>query len=233
MEVNKRLLTSLLKKADTFDGGGYVGESYRDLARYGSYEEAGLKLVLDDIQLTQLYAGLAVFSSELHSYLKQFPREDAAWFEEVITSVHSEEQRRYGPGAFPYDDPAFPYTDVFPKGLAQSADQGHPTVIPLGDQAIRHEWTVKPGKRLFIKFGLAFKEVICGTSSPYEQLENHLLKQSALPAAIATTILTQGISTATLWYPLAVYLALLIAKKLAVKNGLLTRSQAQKPSARA
>jgi hypothetical protein len=215
MGVNKRLLTSLLKKADTFYGGGYAGVSYRDIERYGSYEEAGLKLVSDDIELTQLYAGLAVFSSELHSYLKQSPREDAAWFEEVISSVHSEEQRLYGPGAFPYDDPAFPHRaelDAFPKGLAPAADQGHPTVIPLGKQAILHEWTVKPGKRLFIRFGLTFKEVICGTSSPYEQFENRLLNQATLPGTIATTILTHAISPATLWYPLAIYLALLITR---------------------
>ncbi len=215
MEVNKRLLTSLLKKTDTFYGGGYAGVSYRDIVRYGSYEEDGLKLVSDDIQLTQLYAGLAVFSSELHSYLRQSPREDAAWFEEAIISVHSEEQKRYGPGAFPYDDPAFPYRvelDAFPKGLAQAADLGHPTVIPLGDQLIRHEWTVKPGKRLFIQFGLKFKEVICGTSSPYEQFEKHLLNLADLPRTIAMTILTQAISPATLWYPLAIYLALLITR---------------------
>jgi hypothetical protein len=219
MEVNETLLASLIETASSFKGyGEYDGLSWRKLIEEGSYEEEGLTLVPDDIELTQLYAGLAVLSSDLTSYLSQSPRKDAAWFEEVIASVHSKEQKRYGTGAFPYvpyDDSTNPHKkelEAFPWGLAQAADQGHPTVTPLGNIAIRHEWTVKPGKKLLIEFGAQFHDIICEKNGLYERFRSGLLSQANLPITVATAILTgiSAISAVTLWYPLAVYIALLI-----------------------
>ena len=46
----------------------------------------------------------------------------------------------------------------------------------------------------------------------YVNIEKGLLGQADLPVAIASSILTAGFSAATFWYPLAVYLALLLMK---------------------
>ena len=88
--------------------------------------------------------------------------------------------------------------------------------------AIVHEWTFKPGKRLLVKFGVKFKDTICGADGPYEQFTNGLIGQAALPATIAAKILTVGFSAATFWYPLAVYVSVLL-----VKAGLKTYCEAK------
>ncbi|OGO18555.1 MAG: hypothetical protein A2Z15_08915 [Chloroflexi bacterium RBG_16_50_11] len=168
-----------------------------------------------DKYLTQLYAGLTVLSRDIHQYLSEYPRDDGNLFENVITAVSGEERLRYGSGAFPYNDSYFTHKielSSFPTDLAKKAAEGNPNIESLGNANIRHEWTVKVGKKLFLKFGEKFKSVICGKDGPHEQLENKLLNQATLPAAIVSAILTNGFSTATFWYPLAVYIALLLVK---------------------
>jgi hypothetical protein len=215
-ELNERVLNRLIRRVASLEGPrSYTGVSWRDLQRFGSYTEPGFELTETDMKLTQVYAGLAVLTRDLHNYLAQSDDEDAALVQEVIAEIKAQEQRRYGPVAFPYDDPAFPYKgelEKFPQGLAARAAAGEPTVNGLGEPRIVHEWTVKAGKRLFLKFGEKFKVVICGENGPYELFEKDLLKQSELPVAIVAQILVAGLSTATLWYPLAVYIGLLIVR---------------------
>ena len=190
--IDEKLIRSLVKKAESYIGPhAYVGVSWRDLSRYNEYSEPGLILTQQDKELTQLYAGLAVLAWDMKQYLAKSRRKDARLFKEVIASVKIEDRKRYGPGAFPYDSKRFPYTEelaAFPKGLARTADEGRPTVQPLGGNYIRHEWTVKPGKKLFLKFGEKFKIVICCKDGPYEQFENGLLGQVALPSAITASV---------------------------------------------
>lgn len=215
MDIDKRLLRSLIQSAEAFVGGGYAGESYRDIERYGSYEEPGLKLTQGDIPLTQLYAGFAVLARDIHLYLSNVPRDDAKPFEEAVTEIHNEDSRLHLATNFPYSNPEFPFQQElheFPRGLAEEAARGAPTVKPLGDPRIRHEWTVKPGKRLFVKLAGKFRIVVCGKDGPYEQFENGLVNQAALPTTIASAILVSGLSAATLWYPVAVYISLLLIK---------------------
>ncbi len=216
MDMNEKLLRSLLRKVEFFEGPlGYRGISWRDLTRYNAYQEPGFELTEKDKDLTQLYAGLAVLSRDIHQHLVKSPRDDVALFEEVITAVSAEERQRYGAKAFPYDDPKFPYkTELskFPSDLAVKAASGKPTVEPLGHANICHEWTVKVGKKLLLKFSEKFKSVICGKDGPYEQFEKGLLNQATLPTTIVASILTAGFSTATFWCPLAVYIALLLVK---------------------
>jgi hypothetical protein len=237
MDVNERLLQHLLKKVESFEGpASYVGVSWDHLERYNGYEEpeSGFKLTEEDKSLTQIYAGLAVLSRDIQKHLAKSPREDSALLQEVVTSVGAEERKQYGPTAFPYDHKRFPYQhDLarFPQDLAEKAAKGRPTVTGLGSQNICHEWTVKPGKRLFLKFGEKLKAVVCGKGGPYEQFESGLLGQTELPTVIASHILVAGISTATLWYPLAVYVGLLL-----VRTGLKTycepRSRARRAAVR-
>jgi hypothetical protein len=102
------------------------------------------------------------------------------------------------------------------KDLAAGAANGQPTIAPLSSEYIVHEWTVRPGEKLFKrfreKFGPKFKEVVCGKNGFYEQLNKGLLGQDKLPAAIAAQVLLIGFTPATFWYPLALYVGLLLVK---------------------
>jgi hypothetical protein len=81
---------------------------------------------------------------------------------------------------------------------------------------IVHEWTVKPGKKLFIaflkKFGRKFKESVCGKYGPYELFEKRKVNLTSLPTAVVLDVLRHGFSNDTLWYPLAVYLGVLLIR---------------------
>lgn len=210
-EINKEILKSLTKEVKTIVPVAFpTGLMDRRIKEMGFFEEGDLRIEIEDYAVGQLYAGLAVLARDMHQYLSQNPRDDAALFEEVITLVHTEERRIHGDKAFP-NYVGLPVDDL-PAQLAFAAARGMPTVAPLGNRDIVHEWTLKPGKRLFIKFGTKFKETICGQDGPYEQFNNGLLGQAALPRTITVTILAAGFSPATFWYPLAVYISILLVK---------------------
>jgi hypothetical protein len=217
--INEETLQSLIKEIEGFVPTAPSGYMMRTIRERGFYEEQGLMFAYDDLPLGQLYAGLAVLARDVHQYLAKHPREDAALFEEVVSSVNTEERRQYGAQAFPNYE-GLPADDL-PEQLASAAALGQPTVAPLGERDIVHEWTFKPGKRLLIKFGAKFKETICGKDGPYEQFNKDLLGQAALPSTIASAILIAGFSPATFWYPLAVYVSILL-----VKTGLKTYCEA-------
>ena len=162
--VHQRLVKKLVTQADAILPGPYAGMSWRELQRFGAYEEAGFKLTKEDMLLTQHYAGLAVLCKLLHDYLASHPRTDGEWFEKIINEMSAEEKNAwYGPTAFPYDSENFPFLaelEKFPKGLVENAERGTPSVKELANPAIRHEWTVKPGKKLLLKFAEKFKDVI-------------------------------------------------------------------------
>jgi len=62
------------------------------------------------------------------------------------------------------------------------------------------------------KFGSKCKETVCGKDGPYEQFNNGLLGQKALPGAIVGAILVSGFTPVTFWVPLSVYISLLLLK---------------------
>jgi hypothetical protein len=214
VKISEETLQSLIKEVEAFTPTAPTGYMRRQIDERGFYEEQGLRFVYDDLLLGQLYAGLAVLARDMHQYLAQHPRKDAALFEGVVSLVHGEESRQYGGSAFP-DYGGLP-VEKLPGELASAAAEGRPAVAPLGERDIVHEWTFKPGKRLFVrflqKFGCKFKETICGQDGPYEQFNEGLLGQAALPTTIASTILTAGFSSEAFWYPLAVYLSILLVK---------------------
>lgn len=209
-KLNVALLKSLVAEVDDFPPAAPAGYMRRQIDATGFYEEQGLRFVADDFLVGLHYAGLAVLARDMHRYLAQHPRKDATLFEEVVSLVNAEDSKRYGGQAFPEYE-GLP-VDALPEGLASAAALGRPVVAPLGDRSIVHEWTFKPGKRLLVKFGSKFKETICGKDGPYEQFNNGLLGQAALPTSIASTLLTAGFSAATFWYPVAVYISILLVK---------------------
>jgi hypothetical protein len=183
----------------------------RRIREYGSYEELGLTFTDEDYNVGLYYAGLAVLARDMHQYIAGHPRQDAGLFAEVVSAVHDLERTRYGDGAFP--NYANLPAETLPTGMAAAADAGKLAILPLEIVAIVHEWTTKAGKRLFVKFGRKFKNVICDPpDGPYVQFNNGLVEHATLPTTIAGAILTTGFSAATLWYPLAVYLSLLLIK---------------------
>ena len=217
--VNERILRKLTSQVESFPATSWSGLSSRRIQQTGAYDGEGVRLTKEDLAMGQLYAGLAVLARDMHAYLAgRAPHslnENAVRLFQVVTSDVSEKDRQgYGAGAFPNYE-GQPVADL-PTGLAAAAARGKPVVAPLANPAIVHEWTVKPGKKLFQafieKFGPKLKETICGKGGPYKQFEKGLLGQTALPTTIASAILTSGLSTATFWYPLAVYLGLLLVK---------------------
>lgn len=209
--VDRDLLASLVTDMEAIIPAAFpAGLADRRIREIGFYEEAGLRFELEDYAVGQLYAGLAVLARDMHLYLNENPRYDAALFQEVVSLVNSEECKANGVKAFPYYE-GLHIADL-PQHLAAAAALGRPIVEPLGDRHIVHEWTFKPGKRLFIKFGKKFKETICGQDGPYEQFNKNLLGKAGLPSTIATQILLAGFSPATFWYPLAVYMSILLIK---------------------
>jgi hypothetical protein len=212
--INESMLRALADQVESFPPRLWSGLSSRRLQETGVYEGEGLSLKKEDLPLGQLYAGLTVLARDMHDYLSQNPRSDSMNFEEIVTEVRLEDRAWYRQGAFPI----YEGQDVsqLPTGLAAKAATGDPTVRGLGEPAIVHEWTVKPGKKLFLKFvakfGSKLKETICGKEGPYEQFNKGLLGQKSLPTTIAASILTVGFSSATFWYPLAIYIAILLVK---------------------
>jgi len=210
-EINTEALQHLIREVEGFIPVGVpVGYMKRQIEEVGFFEEHGLRFVWEDTHVGQLYAGLAVLARDMYLYLAQYPRKDSALFKEVVSLVNTEEKAVYGSQAFPNYE-GLPVDDL-PRQLASAAALGQPIVTPLGERDIVHEWTFKPGKRLFVKFGSKFKETICGRDGPYEQFNNGLVGQSALPTTIASTVITASFSPATFWYPLAIYVSILLMK---------------------
>ena len=111
------------------------------------------------MDLTQLYAALSVYSKNAMEYAQQHPEYKEAQLMDVFTLVNLEETARFRNNAFPYNDDGFSYKDelaFFPGDLAQKAAEGNLSVEGLDNEKIRHEWTVKTGKRIFLRFLFEF-----------------------------------------------------------------------------
>lgn len=209
--INVYAMETLLEEIERFVPVAVpTGHMMRQITEAGFYEEQGLRFTSDDLALGQLYAGLAVLSRDMYHHLTFHPRQDADLFMQVIAYVNAVECTLYGDQAFPYYE-GLPVADL-PDNLAVSLLDEHPNMAPLGHRAIVHEWTLKPGKRLFVRFGAKLKETVCGRGGPYMQFKKGLLGKAELPAVLVTSILTAGFSSATFWCPLAVYLSLLFIK---------------------
>jgi hypothetical protein len=170
-----------------------------------------LKQIEEQVQASdkiQLDAAFGVLVKDYAAYLASNPRDDAKLFEQVYADFSKEETASYGGSPFfrPAEEVGIPH------GFAAQAAVGVFHLVDLNSRSIRHEWTTIPGQRLLRRFAKELKGAICGPGGPYEQSRNGLFGQADLPKTIAASILAAGFSPATFWYPLAVYLALLIVK---------------------
>ncbi len=177
----------------------------RSISETGEYTEEGLRFTPDDAELSLLYSGLALVSRDLHGRLTTQPRADAALFERVVGEVSRAEERLHGASAFPAYA-GLPTADL-PTDLA-----GTTSIERLADASIVHEWTLKPGKRLFTAFSEEFRDTLCGKRGLYEQLKEGKLGASELMSAAVLTIMATGFAIDALWLPLCAYLAVLLVR---------------------
>jgi len=157
-----------------------------------------------------LAAGFTVLAKDMEEYLAEHPRNDFLLFRAVYCDVMRDEKEYWGVHGPQLFEPL--ERIGLPSGFAKAAAEGKPDLAALGDRAIYHEWTRHPGKRLFERFMIKFKETICGKDGPYEKLVKGLLGQAEIPMAIVRSVLAAGLPTAEVWYPLAVYFSLLLVK---------------------
>jgi len=167
-----------------------------------------------DRDTSLLLAGLTVLAKDAAEFLAATGRAgtDVQLFQQVYSDALSVERdfwERNGSRVFASLQDA-----GLPRSFAATAVTGLPdlSLSPLGDPAIVHEWTVGPGRDLLRKFAVKFRATICGKDGPYDKLQNGLLGQADLPVTIVSAILSAGLSPATFWYPLAVYVSLLLSK---------------------
>jgi hypothetical protein len=180
----------------------------------GFYEERGVIFVYDDFAFSHLYAGLAVLARDIHRYLWRYPRSDALLFMEMFSPVNAEEGARFrSPALLNHKGPPMKNGSI---QLSSAAALGQPTVAALGGPDVIHEWTFKPGKKLFVRFlqksGARIIESVFCKEGPYEQFNKGTLERNALSVTIAGAILRESFSPKTFWYALSVYLSLLLIK---------------------
>jgi len=179
---------------------------------------------LKDLDESLLFAGLTVVAKDTAEYIATTAQQtggEMAFHEAYLEGINRERDF-WGAMNSPLYQPLS--VSGLPHGFSQGTMLGSPDLGPLHNPAIHHEWTSIPGRDLLEKFGRKFKEVICGKDGPYEKFNNGLVGQADLPITIASSILTAGLSTAAFWYPLAVYLGLLL-----VKTGLKTYCEPDMP----
>ena len=100
------------------------------------------------------------------------------------------------------------------------------TIASIPSNELINEWTVLPGKEFFERFKTQWKITICGKDGPYYKFKNGLVGQAELPVTLAATVLVTGFGASAFWYPLAIYIALLM-----IKTGLATYCGPLPPSA--
>ncbi|MDY0391683.1 hypothetical protein [Desulfobulbus oligotrophicus] len=165
-----------------------------------------------DHDFSMLCAGLTVLTKDAAEYLAATGKSgrDVRLFQDLYSKGLSTERHYWEE----FGSEVFKPLQIagLPSGFTAAAEAGHVDLSPISDPAILHEWTRFPGRDLLKRFSAKFRETICGKDGPYEKFQNGLIGQADLPLAIAATILTNGLSAATFWYPIAIYIALLLSK---------------------
>ena len=200
-----------IRKLSRHARGMPAGSLRRRITLDGSHEEGGVRFDRHDEAVGQLYAALAVLARDFA--LSDVGATSKA-FKALIETVSREEHRLYGEGGFPrYGGRIAPAAAELPQGLARSAASNGFSFDPLLDPAIVHEWTFKPGKRLFERWFATnhgvLKEAICspqGFAARYK-------RESDLIAAVGGLILTLFGSDPT-WGAIAALLAVLTVRSM-------------------
>jgi hypothetical protein len=162
--------------------GEYAGSSWRDLNRLNEFAQAvgtpaEMRFDESDKSAMQAYAALAVWTRVIVA------DGSSPSITEIAASVAKIERTLYGSQAFPYGgDPAKAgvLDAAFPDSTAVAAN---PLAVlgRLSSDDFRHEWTVKPGKRLYeaivVRLPAAARRAICepnGLLTRYESQKNFL-----------------------------------------------------------
>lgn len=171
----------------------------------------------------RMFAGLALLARQYAAMLTHSRREDDQAFFEIFDKLNG-------------NTPEARYSDVvlteyrgqqceqlllehslLPVAGASALSSSPALIACIPSGQLIHEWTVLPGSEFFVRFRKQWKSTICGKGGPYEKFHDNLVGQSELPATIAATLLVSGFKSAAFWYPLALYLSLLL-----IKTGLAT-----------
>lgn len=209
--LERRQLHELVRQANRLTSSQLPAGEFQDLTRH---KDAVLER--EDRPVIHLYAAAGVVARDLDLFLKTHPNEPRDFFATVIAPTIEEDQLRFPNTTMFGKEPPQP----IPEGFAQSAALGELTLAGLDDPGIIHEWTSKPGKRIYKKFGEKFRDTICGADGPYEQLEGKIGPVVA-PGLIVQSVITSGLSVATFLIPLLVLFAVIL-----VKTGLKTFCEA-------
>lgn len=184
---NAAVFRSMVDIAEEWDVGSFAGVSTRDLARHGFYQEPGLEFTRDDELSFQLYSALSVYCSKIEEDVMELPSQHPlrAAFEGAAAS----DVVRYPADPFPFSGSNSDHRRVLDplvgdlRALALSNPVG--AMERLGQPSIRHEWTVKPGKRIYTKLieGISslmvsgtsqtLHEAICGPTGLRQTMEEH------------------------------------------------------------
>lgn len=156
-----------------------------------------------ELELGQHYAALAVYSRELWHHSREHGELDLGLYRDVLDQVHAIEMAgSYSGRAFP-DYHGLP-VETLPTGLVARALAGAPTLEPLQDEHIVHEWTALPGRRLcralFRRLGGDFRRVVCGKSDTPRPPQE--LSVRAVIPTLVTSAFHSGFSAETLLLPI-------------------------------
>lgn len=217
MKINTATLHTLVEEVNAFRPAFPAGYMTRTVYQEGVYQEGGLTVTRQDLPLGHLYAGLAVLARDMHHYLARHPRPDADVFEQAVAQVNRADAS-YGDQAFPhYGGPLQPLADALPGQLATAAAAGHPQLQALGDRAIVHEWTFKPGRKLFLTclelWGPAIHDALCHEKALHHRPAGPSAARVHRVSQTASLILTALNFDDPFWYPLVVYLSFLLVEK--------------------
>jgi len=160
-----------------------------------------------------LFSGLTVVAKDAAEYMAARGLYDEATqsFQQNYAAVMGDERNYWEKHGSPLYHTL--QEEQLPNGMARAAENGKAELLQLSDPGLHHEWLHFPGQKFLKKFGEKWKKTLCeGEDSPYHKLENGLLGQAELPVTIAASILTVGFAAATFFYPLALYIGLLLVK---------------------
>lgn len=160
-----------------------------------------------------LLCSLGVLTADMRDFLSRVEVEGSEGFKAVLDELADEEDPQYR-GFF--SDPIYPYEmkrRKLPTGMAAQAAWGSPTLVPLADPDIIHEWTEDAGRRAYNKilerYWENLKKAICGKGKEWFEKIQDLVADAQI-AAIAGAIIAGVFTFGVLAVPIAILLAMLL-----------------------
>jgi hypothetical protein len=185
-DEDERRYAEMLALAEDFPPGAYIGSSWRQIQKYGIYQEPALQITQKDEMSFQLYAALAVYASALTRSTSLL--EGTKPLNGALEAAIKGDRQPGRTDVFPYyeaDSENGAALSPFRDDLVQLAEHDPVAVIArLKRGGICHEWTVKPGKRIFDALlealdqlgmntpDLAFRKKICAADGYRVRLEH-------------------------------------------------------------